>query len=214
MSDRVEKIYEQISFAKLEEYIHLLDASIDTTQLESIPFIKRIPLGMYAFTLVDRGIERSHQILIYDSTKRRYDHLIAQLPQFFNYHQIKGEITSPHLLQKLSDICARRCFLGELIPAYDERDVKALLQYFSVHQEAPPFIPFEQLDRERLDLSKVAQTIIDEHLTRSEQRAYIDQLWNSPEALFSIYFHKKVFFMRQLNIELRKLVEGETHEVS
>ncbi|MBS3198193.1 DEAD/DEAH box helicase [Turicibacter bilis] len=214
LSDRVEKIYEQISFAKLEEYIHLLDASIDTTQLESIPFIKRIPLGMYAFTLVDRGIERSHQILIYDSTKRRYDHLIAQLPQFFNYHQIKGEITSPYLLKKLSDICARRCFLGELIPAYDERDVKALLQYFSVHQEAPPFIPFEQLDRERLDLSKVAQTIIDEHLTRSEQRAYIDQLWNSPEALFSIYFHKKVFFMRQLNIELRKLVEGETHEVS
>lgn len=57
LSDRVEKIYEQISFAKLEEYIHLLDASIDTTQLESIPFIKRIPLGMYAFTLVDRGIE-------------------------------------------------------------------------------------------------------------------------------------------------------------
>lgn len=214
LSDRVEKIYEQISFAKLEEYIHLLDASIDTTQLESIPFIKRIPLGMYAFTLVDRGIERSHQILIYDSTKRRYDYLIAQLPQFFNYHQIKGEITSPHLLQKLSDICARRCFLGELIPAYDERDIKALLQYFSVHQEAPPFIPFEQLDRERVDLSKVAQTIIDEHLTRSEQRAYIDQLWNSPESLFSIYFHKKVFFMRQLNIELRKLVEGETHGVS
>ena len=82
LSDRVENIYEQISFAKLEEYIHLLDASIDTTQFESIPFIKRIPLGMYAFTFVDRGIERSHQILIYDSTKRRYDQLIEQLPQF------------------------------------------------------------------------------------------------------------------------------------
>lgn len=80
--EETQKMYEKISFAKLEEYIHLLDSSIDTKALESIPFIKRVPLGMYAFTLVDRGIERSHQILVYDSTKRRYDHLIAQLPTF------------------------------------------------------------------------------------------------------------------------------------
>jgi len=208
LTEEVEKIYQKISLAKLEEYVHLLDESIDTTKLESIPFIKRVPLGMYAFTLVDRGIERSHQILIYDSTKRRYDHLIAQLPKFFEYHEIKGEITSPTVLQKLTDICARRCFLGEMIPTYDERDLKALLQYFSLHQKVPNFIPFNQLDRERVDLSKIAQEIIDKNMTRSTQRAYIDQLWNNPEEMFSIYFHKKVFFVKQLNNELRKIVSG------
>ncbi len=212
ISDEVEKVCERISFAKLEEYVHLLDASVDTSQLESIPFIKRVPLGMYVFTLIDRGIEKSHQILIYDSTKRRYEHLISQLPQFFNYHQIHDEITSQKLLQKLSDICARRCFLGEMIPAYDERDVKALLHYFSIHKQVPPFIPFEQLNRERVDLSTVAQFIIKENMTRSQQRCYIDELWNSPEEMFLIYFHKKVFFIRQLNIELRKLMEGASND--
>lgn len=212
-STEIEKIYKRISFAKLEEYIHLLDASVDTHQLEAIPFMKRVPLGMYAFTLVDRGIERSHQILIYDSTKRRYEHLIAQLPKFFEYHQIQGGITSSKLLQKLTDICARRCFLGTMIPSYDERDIKALLKYFSVHQEAPPFILFDQMNRERVDLEKVATYIVHRNLTRSQQKEYIDQLWSDPEALFSVYFHKKAFFIRQLNIELRKLVEGEPNGI-
>lgn len=213
-SNESEKLYERISFAKLEEFIHFLDASVDTHQLEAIPFMKRVPLGMYAFTLVDRGIERSHQILIYDSTKRRYEHLIAQLPKFFEYHQIQGGITSSKLLQKLTDICARRCFLGTMIPSYDERDIKALLKYFSVHQEAPPFILFDQMNRERVDLEKVATYIVHRNLTRSQQKEYIDQLWSDPEALFSVYFHKKAFFIRQLNIELRKLVEGEPNGIN
>ena len=212
-SNESEKLYERISFAKLEEFIHFLDSSVDTHQLEAIPFMKRVPLGMYAFTLVDRGIERSHQILIYDSTKRRYEHLIAQLPKFFEYHQIQGGITSSKLLQKLTDICARRCFLGTMIPSYDERDIKALLKYFSVHQEAPPFILFDQMNRERVDLEKVATYIVHRNLTRSQQKEYIDQLWSDPEALFSVYFHKKAFFIRQLNIELRKLVEGESNGI-
>ena len=212
-SNESEKLYERMSFAKLEEFIHFLDASVDTHQLEAIPFMKLVPLGMYAFTLVDRGIERSHQILIYDSTKRRYEHLIAQLPKFFEYHQIQGGITSSKLLQKLTDICARRCFLGTMIPSYDERDIKALLQYFSVHQEAPPFILFDQMNRERMDLEKVATYIVHRNLTRSQQKEYIDQLWSDPEALFSVYFHKKAFFIRQLNIELRKLVEGEPNGI-
>lgn len=208
----IEKIYQRISFAKLEEYIHLLDASVDTKQLEAVSFMKRVPLGMYAFTLIDRGIERSHQILIYDSTKRRYEHLISQLPKFFDYHQIQGEITSPKLLQKLTDICKRRCFLGTMIPGYDERDIKALLHYFSVHQEAPPFILFDEMNRERVNLERVAAYIIHENLTRSQQVEYINRLWSDPEELFSIYFHKKAFFIRQLNIELRKLIEGERHD--
>ena len=91
-----------------------------------------------------------------------------------------------------------------------KRDLKALLQYFSLHQKVPNFIPFNQLDRERVDLSKIAQEIIHKNMTRSAQRAYIDQLWNSPEEMFSIYFHKKVFFVKQLNNELRKIANEES----
>lgn len=104
-------------------------------------------------------------------------------------------------------------FLGKMIPSYDERDVKALLHYFSIYKEAPPFISLGEIQRKQLDLTQVAMTIVKEKMTRSRQRAYIDELWSDPEQLFSIYFHKKLFFVQQLNIELRKVLKEEKGEL-
>lgn len=199
----IEKICEVFSKSQLEMFASLLDDSVDTQALEKIPFIKRVPLGMYSITTT----KKSHPILVYDSTKRRYEHLIKQLPTFFDYHQIQGSSLSIDQLQKLTSICATRCFSGEIVPAYDERDIQAILRYYAKYRIEPPFLPFEQLDREKLDLAKLAQYIIDQDLTRSKQKVYLDALWNNPTNLYSIYFHKKSFFIRQLNIELRRLIK-------
>lgn len=198
-----EKLCEVFSQSQLEMFASLLDDCVDTQALEQIPFIKRVPLGMYLATTS----KKSHPILVYDSTKRRYEHLIKQLPAFFDYHQIQNSTLSAQQLRKLTNICKARCFSGEIVPAYDERDIQALLRYFARYRTNPPFLSFEQLDRERLDLSKPAQYIINQDLTRSQQKAYLNELWNDPTKLYSIYFHQKSFFIRQLNIELRRLVK-------
>lgn len=74
------KVVEMISLKQLELFAQMLDDSVDTKELEKIPFIKRVPLGLYNVTLG----KKSHPVLVYDSTKRRYEHLIKQLPSFLS----------------------------------------------------------------------------------------------------------------------------------
>lgn len=203
-----EKVVEMISLKQLELFAKMLDESVDTSALENVPFIKRVPLGLYNVTLG----KKSHPVLVYDSTKRRYEHLIKQLPAFFKHHQLSDLQLSRDKVQALSAICARRCFMGEIVPAYDERDIIAILKYYAKYRVAPPFLSFDELDREKIDLKEVATFIIEKDLTRSQQLSYIDELWNDPTKLYSIYFHKKSFFMRQLNIELRHLMKEGVSE--
>lgn len=61
--------FRMISISKIEEFARLVDETVDTTLLESIDFIKRVPVGMYVFSFFDDNLERNHQILVYDSTK-------------------------------------------------------------------------------------------------------------------------------------------------
>lgn len=198
-----EKVVEMFSLKQLELFAKMLDDSVDTSDLENIPFIKRVPLGLYNVTIG----KKSHPVLVYDSTKKRYDHFINQLQLFFDYHQVKESVLSNDQLEKLTQICARRCFTGVIVPAYDDRDIRAILIYYAKYRIAPSFISFDDLDREKIDLAQVALTIIEQDLTRSQQMTYVDELWNDPTKLYSIYFHRKSFFMRQLNLELRRLMK-------
>lgn len=196
-----EKVVDMMELRQLELLANMLDDSVDTTDLENIPFLKRIPLGLYKVTVG----KKNHPILIYDSTKRRYDHLIKQLPSFFDYHKIKDSTLSKDQLTKLTSICTKRCFMGEIVPTYDERDIQMILRYFAKYREAPPFFSFDEIDRNKIDITQIAEFILRRDLTRSEQITYIDELWNNPQNLYSVYFHKKSFLMRQLNIELRRM---------
>ena len=54
-----------ISIEKLEEFARIVNETVDTSRLESIDFIQRIPLGMYVFTFIDENnMEHNHQILV------------------------------------------------------------------------------------------------------------------------------------------------------
>lgn len=69
----------------------------------------------------------------------------------------------------------------------------AILKYYAKYRVKPPFLSFDELDREKIDLKAVATFIIEQDLTRSQQVSYIDELWNDATKLYSIYFHKKSF---------------------
>lgn len=45
-----------IAISKIEEFASILDDTVDTTALEKIPFIERIPLGMYAFHILNKTV--------------------------------------------------------------------------------------------------------------------------------------------------------------
>lgn len=194
-----------VSIAKIEEFAKILDDTVDTSELEAIDFIKRVPLGMYSFTILDdNNMERNHQVLVYDSTKVNYDEMIAALPALFESYNIEDEVIEKNILDELCRICEETYFYCDMLPAYDERDIRYIIKYYAQKGCNPNFIEFSKLDRENLDVSTIAKHIYDADMRQSEKKAYIEGLWNTREEL-KIYYNKKTFFLRQLQIELDKL---------
>ncbi|TYC88534.1 DEAD/DEAH box helicase [Acetobacterium wieringae] len=200
----------RISIAKIEEFAKIIDTTVDTRELEAVDFIKRVPLGMYTLSFLDKGfqddetMERNHQVLVYDSTKNNYVEMIEALPALFDEFQIQDEFLDEKVLNKLCEACRETYFIEKMLPSYDKRDIRNILKYFAQKECTPNFIKFEDLDRKKLDISVIAQTVHSLDLKRSEEKTYIDQLWDEREDL-KIYYNKKLFFFRQLTIEMEKL---------
>ena len=62
------------------------------------------------------------------------------------------------------------------------------------------------LFRSKLDVSKIAQHIWDEDMGERKRAEYIDSLWEaSDDNILRLFFGRKLYFLRQLHIELTKL---------
>ena len=84
-----------IAISKIEEFVSILDDTIDTSALENVPFVKRIPVGMYAFTYLEEdGMDLSYQVMVYDSTNEAYKMLMDSLPALFKEYGIEEEYLS------------------------------------------------------------------------------------------------------------------------
>lgn len=194
-----------ISIEKLEEFVRIVNETVDTSRLESVDFIQRIPLGMYVFTFIDENnMEHNHQILVYNNSEQRYIDLISALPAIFDDFGITDETVDGAVLLEMIAQCDAAYFDDDMIPPYNRRDIEYLLKYFAQKESAPLFIPFDEVDRQKVDLSIIAKEISDKDMRRSEQNEYINSLWEDEKSLIRVYFGNKYFFKRQLEIEIDK----------
>ena len=194
-----------ISIEKLYEFARIADETVDTTRLERVDFIKRVPLGMYVFTFIDENdMEHNHQILVYDNSEHRYMELISALPAVFSDFGVEDEVIEDRTLDAMIAHCESTYFDEDMMPPYNRRDIEYLLKYFAQKESAPLFIPFEEPDRRSVDLSTIAQEITEKDMRRSEQKEYVDSLWADEKSLLRVYFGNWYFFKRQLDIELDK----------
>ena len=195
-----------ISIEKLEEFARVVNETVDTSQLERIDFIKRIPLGMYVFTFIDENnMEHNHQILVYDNSEKRYAEFIESLPVLFKDFGVDDETIAPDILNKMVEQCEFAYFAKDMIPPYNPRDIEYLLKYFAQKESAPLFVKFDDVDREKVDLSLIAKRIYAMDLRRADFIKYRDELWEDDTSLLRVYFGTKYFFVHQLNVELDKL---------
>lgn len=202
-----------ISIEKIKEFTKIIDDSIDTTELEKIDFLKRVPLGIYTFTFIEESeIEKNHQVLVYDSTKKSYEKMISGLSELFRKFNIESEILENEILNKLSSICKEN-FSEDMLPAYDEKDIRCILKYYAQKECEPTFIPFDEVDRRNLDISLIAKEIVEKDMRRSEQTQLINKLWDEENSIIRIYFNKKSYFTRQLQMEIDKL-DGLLEDIS
>ena len=208
----IKRNFRIISIAKIEEFARLVDETVDTRLLESIDFIKRVPVGMYVFSFIDENnLERNHQILVYDSTINAYEELIQSLPVLFKEYKIEEETIDPVTLVEVCKVCETTYFYADMIPPYSSKDIECLLEYFAQKDAEPLFVPIDELDRRKVDLSLVAREIVDKNMRRKEQEEYVNSLWDDEMDLIKIYFSNKYFFRRQLETEINKILCPEEY---
>ncbi|MCI6232736.1 MAG: DEAD/DEAH box helicase family protein [Selenomonas sp.] len=196
-----------IAISKIEEFASIVDGSIDTTALEAVPFEKRIPLGMYAFTwLEENGMDHSYQVMVYDSTQAAYAEMMDALPKLFESFGCDDEYLSDATLHEMAEQCRDTFFLGDMIPSYDEQDIIHVLQYYAQKESAPNFYTFDDIDRSKLDVAAIAKHIFDEDMGARKKAEYVNDLWNrSDDNMLRLFFGRKQYFWKQLDIEIMKL---------
>ena len=206
-----------ISIAKMEEFASILDDAIDTTKLEAVPFEKRIPVGMYNFTYVEEsGVDVRRPVMVYDSTRTAYDELMKSLPDLLESFAQKAnpdEYLPGKILREMEEQCRETFFTGEMVPPYDSEDVISILKYYAQNSEAPAFSTFADIDRRRIDVTEIAQTLYDQGLGGKPRSDYLNQLWDDRDNnMLSTFFGRKIYFLNAVDIEERKIAYPGIYE--
>lgn len=205
--ERIKRELRMIAISKIEEFASILDDSVDTSALEKVPFEQRIPVGMYAFTyLEESGMDHAYQVMVYDSTQAAYQDLMEALPALFDSFAISEEYLTESQLAEMEAQCRDTFFCGEMVPPYEERDVRNILKYYAQYETAPQFYTFADVDRSKLDVGKIAQYIWNEDMGQRKKTEYVDSIWDSnDDNMLRLFFGRKLYFLRQLDIELMKI---------
>ncbi len=213
-TERAKHELRMIAISKIEEFASVLDDAVDTSSLEKVPFIQRIPLGMYAFSyLEENGMDLSYQVMIYDSTQKAYQNLMDSLPDLFRSFGATDEYLSEELLDEMEGQCRDSFFCGEMIPPYAPEDIVRILKYYAQYEAAPHFYTFDQIDRNKLDVAQIAQHIWDEDMGERKRAEYINSLWDSTDDnMLRLFFGRKLYFLRQLDIECMKISHPGIYE--
>lgn len=197
-----------VAISLIEQFAQILDTTVDTDELEKIPFERRIPVGMYAFTYLDREeMEHTNQILIYDNTQEAYKEMLQELPELFQLYGMENtEYPEENILKKMAYACEEHFFQGEMLPPYEEADIINVLRYFSQKGTVPQFYTFADINLERLNISQIARHIWDNNLGARDKAVYLNELWeNADDNLIRMFFIKKMHFFNQVDVALNNI---------
>jgi ATP-dependent helicase IRC3 len=157
-----------VANSKIEEFAEMMDDSLKGEELAKLYFIRRVPVGLYSFTLLlenkDEGEEKPCQIVVYDNLAGPYAKFMADLPRLF---KSRGLAVGMELdFRKLSGLAGeveRKYFSkSEASTFLRRKDILNILEFFSKTGSRPTFFEFKE--REKFDLAKVATTIYDREL--------------------------------------------------
>ena len=204
-----DRMLRHISILKIEEFARLVDDTVDTSLLEGIDFIRRIPLGMYAFSYEEGELDHNHQILVYDNSKARYERLIASLPALFREFKVDSAAIPPKTLAAMMKRLEADYFDKDMLPPYQAKDIESLLKHFAHKESAPDFFPLDEAYRRKIDLSAIAKGIVEDDLRYSEKTKRVDAAWNAPDGVLREHYRHKTVFEDLLDKEIKKAAREE-----
>lgn len=196
-ADRIRKDVRLIAISKIEEFGAILNEAVDTTELEAVPFSRRIPIGMYAFSFLEsNGVDNTYQVMVYDDSAAAYEEFLAALPALFDSYGVTDEnFLSDEVLTVMEQQCRDTFFCGEMVPPYASRDIISILKYYTQYGAAPHLYTFDEIDKDKLDAAVIAKHIWDEDMRQQERAAYVNALWdNADDNLLRLFFGRKAYF--------------------
>lgn len=199
-----------ISIEKLEEFARIMDKSIDTDELKNLDFIERLPVGLYSFSLLkssdnEEETQKNCEILVYDNIRKAYSDFINELPEFFKINNLKDkEILTENELVHLCKIIEDEYFYGcEKLPGYRIEDIKDALRYYALYENLPQFIEFK--DREKFDITNIADEIYKKELSERAKKEYLMELWEKEQNQWKAFFgFDQKYFINEVYLALQK----------
>ncbi len=211
-----------ISISKIEEFAILTNASIDKATregLENVAFSERLPLGIYHFALLNRFKDKVHEaeaheknceILVYNNVQQAYQEFLQALPALFARQKFSNEdYLSEEQLDRLSETVEAEFFHGyDLYPGYRPQDVRDVLQYYHQREAVPSYVALTE--RERFDITKIAEHILASDFTRRQEEEYKTRLWNDNQAEWQVFFGRNErYFLNEIDLAIRRISKPE-----
>jgi superfamily II DNA or RNA helicase len=210
--ETMKRIARLISIEKIEEFARMMDDSIDTTTLEKLDFLKRVPVGIYRFSILEPSesgepISRNYDVLLYNDTEEAYDSFVNDLAAVFQDLDIQNrEVLTDDELEYLLQLTKNLYFPDySFLLGYRDDDVKNILRFYAQKEMEPEFIAFSE--RRKCDLSIVAAHIYENDLTLKQVTEYLTSLWNDSKTFWQVLFgYNYLYFKKQVDIEINKLL--------
>lgn len=210
--ETMKRIARLISIEKIEEFARMMDDSIDTTALEKLDFLRRVPVGIYRFSILEPSessepVSRNYDVLLYNDTEEAYDSFVNDLAAVFKGVDIQNrEVLTDEELEYLLQLTKNLYFPNyPFLLGYRDDDVKNILRFYAQKEIEPEFIAFSE--RRKCDLSIVARHIYENDLTLKQVTEYLTSLWNDSKSFWQVLFgYNYLYFKKQVDIEINKLL--------
>lgn len=198
-------ILQLVAIRKIEEFSRMMHEQVP--ELEGLGFLARIPVGIYSFSVfVSDELDKDCEVLVFDHMLQAFSDFIHDLAELFRIADIlDGDVLGEAELERLFSLAEDGYFAGrDAVPRYRDDDIKDILRYYAQTGVAPGFLEFK--DRGQYDLGREAKHIF-EKLPTTEWARYENDLWENKNGYWRVLFgNRKEYFVRQLSIEIEKLV--------
>lgn len=214
------KDVEYYSLAKVDEFAKILSDNYDSSAIENVPFLERIPIGMYVFKYLDPNdsendsddIDRHCQVMVYNQSKDMYEKFLADLPEVFELFGIEDPVfgnveeTVNEEGENIVEYCMKHYFTPDLIPPINENDITDFIKNYAYNTlEKPVYHSFDEISRQKVDITALANEIA--LMNAFEQEDKLEEVWDSAdEGIIHIFFKDLNNFSAVVRAEALRIV--------
>ncbi|MBQ0140168.1 MAG: DEAD/DEAH box helicase [Kurthia sp.] len=203
------KVTEVIAAHVIENLALRMDDSVGFEQLNRLQFEESVPLGIYSLHYLHEEKAIDEDILVYENDYEAYEKMRAYLPPFCEQKGLHKGLSNGQLRTVAYELEMRYFIEDQLNPMYDIFDLVALLRYYLVTKELPQLLLFK--DRKQINVTEIARTIRMKDFTYRQQRAYIQEKWDTNPFLQIFFSYKELYYKKCVQTELLALEQVSQH---